>query len=451
MKKEEKQILFNLLKTADSYVNGYQRDCFNVEVDFQDDENDNEEIVQEVKTEDSSETKVTKLSETLKTENSATSGENQPEVTKFSETSPSEKIASSTENHPETAKLSETSNSQQTVSGEKLQEISENLKNVENAAQNMFANADKAASDAATEVEELKNKDFSPILSSKSTEEKQPEHSWPVYEGNVLGQAPDITANIPDEKIVESRISFAVEPTSCNTESLAELAMKTQQNVQAGTDNIQKKNEDVSEETQERVSLENASSQKSGITLDQLNQKILRCTRCGLARTRNNVVPGEGVLNPDVLVVGEGPGYDEDMQGHPFVGKAGMLLDKMLHAIYLDRHTNCFIGNIVKCRPPQNRNPFPDEQDACFPFLEAQIHILKPKMILCLGKVAIEKIMNQKISINASHGQFFDYNGIPVMATYHPSALLRNQELKRPAWEDLKGFARKLDEIKRKK
>ena len=185
-----------------------------------------------------------------------------------------------------------------------------------------------------------------------------------------------------------------------------------------------------------------------GITLEELHSKILRCTRCGLARTRHNVVPGEGVPHPDVFVIGEGPGYDEDMQGHPFVGKAGVLLDKMLHAIDLDRHTNCFIGNIIKCRPPENRNPFPDEQDACFPFLETQIHILKPKMILCLGKVSIEKLMNQSISINASHGQFFEYNGITVMATYHPSALLRNQELKRPAWEDLKGFKRRLDEIR---
>ena len=119
----------------------------------------------------------------------------------------------------------------------------------------------------------------------------------------------------------------------------------------------------------------------------------------------------------------------------------------MLNSIQLDRHTNCFIGNIVKCRPPQNRDPFPDEQDTCFPFLETQIHILKPKMILCLGKVAIQKMLGQKISITTTHGQFFEYNGIPIMATYHPSALLRNQDLKRPAWEDLKGFRRKLNEI----
>ena len=184
------------------------------------------------------------------------------------------------------------------------------------------------------------------------------------------------------------------------------------------------------------------------LSLDELNAKILRCTRCGLARTRNNVVPGMGVEHPDVLVIGEGPGHDEDMQGLPFVGKAGVLLDRMLAAIGLDRKTNCYIANIVKCRPPENRNPMPDEQAACFSFLEAQIHILKPKMILCMGKIAIEKITGQSISINAQHGDFFEYNGIPVMPTYHPSALLRNEELKRPAWEDLKKFKKRLDEIK---
>ena len=186
--------------------------------------------------------------------------------------------------------------------------------------------------------------------------------------------------------------------------------------------------------------------QNSGITLEELNSKILRCTRCGLARTRNNVVPGMGVEHPEVLVIGEGPGHDEDMQGLPFVGKAGVLLDRMLAAIDLDRKTNCYIANIVKCRPPENRNPMPDEQSACFSFLETQIHILKPKMILCMGKIAIEKVTGQNISINAQHGEFFEYNGIPVMPTYHPSALLRNEELKRPAWEDLKKFKKRLDE-----
>ena len=187
-----------------------------------------------------------------------------------------------------------------------------------------------------------------------------------------------------------------------------------------------------------------------GITLEELNAKILRCTRCDLARTRNNVVPGQGVENPDVLVIGEGPGYDEDMQGLPFVGKAGMLLDKMLAAIQLDRKTNCYIANVVKCRPPQNRDPLPEEEAACYSFLEAQIHILKPKMILCMGRISGQKLLNTEKSLRELRGQIHEYNGIPLMITYHPSALLRNEELKRPAWEDLKLFKKELDKINQK-
>lgn len=181
------------------------------------------------------------------------------------------------------------------------------------------------------------------------------------------------------------------------------------------------------------------------ITLSDLKAKIERCTRCSLARTRNNVVIGEGVENPKVLVVGEGPGEEEDLQGRPFVGRAGILLDKMLNAINLDRKSNCYIANVVKCRPPQNRNPFPDEQSACFGFLQTQIHLLKPQFILCMGKIAAEKLLDQKFSVNENHGIFYDYNGIPLMVTYHPSALLRNESLKRPAWEDLKKLKARLD------
>ena len=189
---------------------------------------------------------------------------------------------------------------------------------------------------------------------------------------------------------------------------------------------------------------------KEGLTLPDLYAKITRCTKCGLARTRNNVVPGEGVENPDVLVIGEGPGYDEDMSGRPFVGKAGVLLDKMLAAIQLDRNKNCYIANIVKCRPPNNRDPESEEQSTCFAFLQAQIHILKPKMILCMGRIAGHKMLDTQDALNKLRGQIFDYNGIPLMVTYHPSALLRDQSLKAPAWQDLKQFKAKLDEIRSK-
>ena len=248
-----------------------------------------------------------------------------------------------------------------------------------------------------------------------------------------------------------TRVKFAGEPVftddtvvECERSERIETTVATSNNGSSPVVSIQPS----AYSTTGQASADANMSQNSGISLAELNAKVLRCTRCGLARTRNNVVPGMGVEHPDVLVIGEGPGHDEDMQGLPFVGKAGVLLDRMLAAIGLDRKTNCYIANIVKCRPPENRNPFPDEQAACFSFLEAQIHILKPKIILCMGKIAIEKLMNQNIAITQAHGEFFDYNGIPVMPTYHPSALLRNEELKRPAWEDLKKFKRRLDEIK---
>lgn len=181
--------------------------------------------------------------------------------------------------------------------------------------------------------------------------------------------------------------------------------------------------------------------------LSSIAQKISQCSRCRLCQTRTQAVPGAGVENPLVLVIGEGPGHDEDLTGIPFVGKAGKLLDKMLAAISLSRSQNCFIANIVKCRPPQNRDPLPEEIAACESFLEAQTAVLKPKMILLMGRIAAQTILKTQRGITAIHGQFSVYNGIPVMPTYHPSALLRNETLKGPAWNDLKGFRAKLLEL----
>ena len=202
----------------------------------------------------------------------------------------------------------------------------------------------------------------------------------------------------------------------------------------------------------------------SGITIDSVAAKINACHNCVLSRTRKNVVPGEGVAHPVVMVIGEGPGEDEDNTGRPFVGKAGQLLDKMLAAIELDRTCNCYIANIVKCRPPMNRNPMPDEAAACQGYLEAQIHLLKPVLILAAGRTAVQNLLHTSEGINALRGKFFDYhlggnnagsgnanqnNGpvIPLMATFHPSALLRDENLKRPAWDDLKVFRAKLLEL----
>lgn len=172
--------------------------------------------------------------------------------------------------------------------------------------------------------------------------------------------------------------------------------------------------------------------------LSKIYQEIRNCTECPLCSYRKNTVPGVGVNKPLVLVIGEGPGQDEDEQGLPFVGKAGQLLDKMLNSIKLDRKKNCYIANIVKCRPPQNRVPLLEESQKCFPYLKQQIEILQPKIILALGRTAVQNLLNSSDGINKLRGKTFKYNNIPLIATYHPSALLREESLKRPAWEDLK-------------
>lgn len=213
-------------------------------------------------------------------------------------------------------------------------------------------------------------------------------------------------------------------------------------------DNIQKKTE--TQEIPEKTENKSDETEKSShFSMQTLAEKIQACRNCGLCSQRNNSVPGQGVEHPAVLVIGEGPGEEEDKQGLPFVGPAGQLLDKMLASIQLDRKINCYIANTVKCRPPYNRDPSPEEAAACRSFLDAQIHILKPKIILLVGKVALRNLMNiqGEISLRRYRGQIYEYNGIPMIVTYHPSALLRNADYKRPAWEDLKFFKSKLLEL----
>jgi len=177
-------------------------------------------------------------------------------------------------------------------------------------------------------------------------------------------------------------------------------------------------------------------------SLEEVAAAVRACTACKLEATRKNAVPGEGVLNPLVMVIGEGPGADEDATGRPFVGRAGQLLDKMLASIGLSRDSNCFIANVIKCRPPANRDPQPDETAACASFLERQIRIIKPRFILCAGRIAAHTLLNTTEPIGKLRGKFVDFQigdiTLPFLATYHPSALLRNEDLKRPAWEDLK-------------
>lgn len=190
-----------------------------------------------------------------------------------------------------------------------------------------------------------------------------------------------------------------------------------------------------------------STEERGGVSIQDIALKIASCSRCVLAQTRTKTVPGFGCLKPLVMVIGEGPGADEDRSGLPFVGPAGKLLDKMLEAINLSRHTNCFIGNIVKCRPPKNRDPAPEETQACASFLHTQIHVLNPKMILAVGRIAAQNLLSTSDGIGRLHGRFFSYKGIPLMPTYHPSALLRDASLKKPAWEDLKLFRSRLAEM----
>ena len=161
------------------------------------------------------------------------------------------------------------------------------------------------------------------------------------------------------------------------------------------------------------------------MNFDELKQQCLACQRCGLCETRTHVVFGQGVPNAEVLFVGEGPGASEDEQGLPFVGRSGQLLDHYLEAVDLSRDKNVFIANIVKCRPPQNRDPLPEEAQACLPWLRKQFQLLQPKIVVCLGRVAAQQLIDSGYSVTHDHGKFVEKGGTLFMATYHPAALLR--------------------------
>jgi DNA polymerase len=171
--------------------------------------------------------------------------------------------------------------------------------------------------------------------------------------------------------------------------------------------------------------------------LDAVAREAAGCARCQLSLNRTKTVPGEGSIDPPVLFVGEGPGEEEDRTGRPFVGAAGRYLDKWIAAAGLDRRA-CFIANCVKCRPPQNREPHPDEIGACLPYLERQIAALAPRAIVCLGRIASQTLLGTSTGVGALRGKVHDRRGIPLVATYHPSAVLRDQSLRGPVWEDLK-------------
>ncbi len=179
----------------------------------------------------------------------------------------------------------------------------------------------------------------------------------------------------------------------------------------------------------------------------KLEQMCNSCTRCGLCETRHNVVFGVGNPNAKVLFVGEGPGEQEDLKGEPFVGPAGHLLDDMLSIIDLDRKQNCYIANIVKCRPPRNRDPLETEQDACIGYLQQQIQLIQPKIIVCLGRIAATRLIRPDYRITREHGQWEEKDGVWMTAFYHPSALLRDVTKRPEAFSDLLSLREKMAEL----
>ena len=185
----------------------------------------------------------------------------------------------------------------------------------------------------------------------------------------------------------------------------------------------------------------------NSIKMDELAAKCEGCTRCCLCEKRNNVVFGVG--NPDarVMFIGEGPGEQEDLQGEPFVGRAGKLLDKLLYAADLDRRKNIYITNIVKCRPPMNRDPQEDEQEACIPYLREQTRLIRPKIIVTLGRIAGMRLIKPDLKITREHGTWVEKKGVLMMPMLHPAALLRNPSQMEGAFADFLELREKIKEV----
>ncbi|MBN1396698.1 MAG: uracil-DNA glycosylase [Bacteroidetes bacterium] len=192
-----------------------------------------------------------------------------------------------------------------------------------------------------------------------------------------------------------------------------------------------------------------AESWTSAASIPLLNQAINTCTKCGLSGTRTNFVFGAGNPKAEVVVVGEAPGAEEDAQGEPFVGRGGQLLTKILESIHFKRE-EVFICNILKCRPPNNRDPQPEEVELCEPYLWKQLELINPKIILCVGRIAGQSLLKINASLAVMRTKVHDYRGIPLMVTFHPAALLRNPNWKRPCWEDVQKFRKLYEEIKGK-
>ncbi|GMQ61445.1 uracil-DNA glycosylase [Vallitalea maricola] len=179
---------------------------------------------------------------------------------------------------------------------------------------------------------------------------------------------------------------------------------------------------------------------------NELEKICNNCTRCDLYKTRHHMVFGKGDINTNLMFIGEGPGEQEDLTGTPFVGKSGQLFDKILKAVDITRE-EIYIANIVKCRPPRNRNPLENEKNACLPYLRYQVKLIQPKIIVCLGRVSAQCIIDKNFRITREHGKWVNRKGYNLIATYHPSALLRDPSKKRDAWEDFKKIKEKYIEM----
>ncbi len=189
-----------------------------------------------------------------------------------------------------------------------------------------------------------------------------------------------------------------------------------------------------------------AGNRGQNITLHQIRMELGDCRRCKLHRTRRTIVFGEGNEKATLMFIGEGPGYDEDVQGRPFVGRAGQLLTKIIQSIRIQRE-DVYITNIIKCRPPQNRNPEPDEIETCTPFLMKQIQAIQPKIICALGTFSAQTLLKTNAKITALRGKVYDFDGIKVIPTYHPAFLLRNPDKKKEVWDDMKKIQQLMSEI----
>ena len=183
------------------------------------------------------------------------------------------------------------------------------------------------------------------------------------------------------------------------------------------------------------------------MTLDELEIKCKNCTKCDLCEGRTNLVFGVGKKDADIMLIGEGPGENEDLQGQPFVGRSGQLLDKFLASVDLSRDKNVYIANMVKCRPPKNRDPKPEEQDKCINWLREQFKIIKPKIIVCVGRISAQKLIDKNFKVTQQHGEFIDKNGTLFMGTYHPAAILRNPNNKEAAFSDWLALRDKINEL----